>query len=176
MNVPNPQGGSNFTPGVQGFRRVPLEDRFWAKVNKQDGDDACWLWTGALRGSPGKQKGYAEIFVDGRPRPASQVSWELEQGQPFPAGLPHLRRTALRSSESHLPRHARRQRAGRCAQGSLVFDEAQAGADCGSTLGSRSRRDVRLDRSSARRRPHDSEQSGASQDVDACLKREKENR
>lgn len=86
MNVPNPQGGSNFTPGVQGFRRVPLEDRFWAKVNKQDGDDACWLWTGALRGSPGKQKGYAEIFVDGRPRPASQVSWELEQGQPFPAG------------------------------------------------------------------------------------------
>lgn len=25
--------------------RGTVEDRFWAKVNKLDGEDACWEWT-----------------------------------------------------------------------------------------------------------------------------------
>jgi len=28
--------------------RRPVAERFWEKVHKQDGDDACWLWTAAL--------------------------------------------------------------------------------------------------------------------------------
>ncbi len=29
------------------YERAPPTERFWAKVDKEGGPDACWLWTGA---------------------------------------------------------------------------------------------------------------------------------
>ena len=44
---------------------TPLENRFWAKVQKSSG---CWLWTGTTNG---KQR--AMFTMDGKPRIAARV-------------------------------------------------------------------------------------------------------
>jgi hypothetical protein len=63
--------------GVKGFVRIPLEQRFWAKVEKTDD---CWLWRGSCR------NGYGSIWVDGRLRSAHRVSYQERHG-PIPEGL-----------------------------------------------------------------------------------------
>lgn len=64
-----------------GTLRVPIEQRFWTKVNKTA---TCWLWTAATI------RGYGQIagIVSGKPRPvyAHRVSWELSKGA-IPVGL-----------------------------------------------------------------------------------------
>lgn len=72
---------SNTRKGHRGFVSRPLEERFWEKVDKKDGD-GCWEWTGSTR-----RRGYGEIYVDGRIRRASQVAYELATGKPFPPDL-----------------------------------------------------------------------------------------
>lgn len=63
----------------------PLEDRFWAKVDRWD-PDWCWLWTG------GRSHGYGAISVGTRPEGGSymdlahRVSYRLFIG-PIPEGL-----------------------------------------------------------------------------------------
>lgn len=60
--------------------RVPLADRFWAKVNKNGPlitptFGCCWLWTGAL-----SSNGYGEIHTggkDGHLAMAPRVAWEF---------------------------------------------------------------------------------------------------
>ena len=66
--------------------RLPLEVRFWAKVQKTD---ACWLWTAAKH-----PFGYGHIKIDGRVEAAHRVSWQMARG-PVPEGLvlDHLCRT-----------------------------------------------------------------------------------
>lgn len=54
-------------------------DRFWAKVDKGNGD-ACWLWTGA------KSKGYGLVRIDGVARRAHRVAYEWANG-PIPEGM-----------------------------------------------------------------------------------------
>jgi hypothetical protein len=56
-----------------------LESRFWAKVQKQDGDQ-CWLWTASV-----DEHGYGEINVNGTKR-AHRIAYELTYG-PIPEGL-----------------------------------------------------------------------------------------
>lgn len=56
-----------------------LEERFWAKVNKDD-PGGCWDWTAGLNG------GYGQIKVDGKMKKAHRISWELHNG-PIPEGL-----------------------------------------------------------------------------------------
>lgn len=55
-------------------RNVPIEDRFWPRVDKTDG---CWLWTGALN-----TNGYGTIY---RHYPehvqAHRLAWELATGE-----------------------------------------------------------------------------------------------
>ena len=57
-------------------RRIPIAERFWAKVNKTDG---CWLWTGATvppygYGFTGRGgKGGGNIY-------SHRLSWELHYG------------------------------------------------------------------------------------------------
>ena len=68
----------NVRKGKKGFIGRPLADRFLEKVDKRSPAE-CWPWTGSLCGG-----GYGRIFVNGRPRPAHQVSWELACGEPFP--------------------------------------------------------------------------------------------
>lgn len=59
-------------------KRIPVEQRFWGKVNKTE---TCWLWTGS-KGSDG----YGITTVGHTKLRASRVSWELANG-PIPEGL-----------------------------------------------------------------------------------------
>lgn len=57
---------------------VPLEERFWAKVDKS-GD--CWIWT-ASRGS----RGYGQISINGKLYRVNRVAYELVKGS-IPDGM-----------------------------------------------------------------------------------------
>lgn len=61
--------------------RTPLEERFWAKVDKAGPDD-CWVWTG----STSKRYGYISRGENRTLVPAHRVSWELANG-PIPLDL-----------------------------------------------------------------------------------------
>ena len=54
-----------------------FEERFWPKVDKSGGPDACWNWTGASNGV-----GYGKICNDpaGRLALAHRASWEMTNG------------------------------------------------------------------------------------------------
>jgi hypothetical protein len=53
------------------FQRIPLEERFWEKVDKREPDD-CWLWTATKNGN-----GYGQIRVNNRYQLAHRVSLHL---------------------------------------------------------------------------------------------------
>lgn len=60
-----------------------VAERFWEKVDRSGGPDACWPWIGATYRS-----GYGMFRVGGRgtsPVPAHRVAWELTHG-PIPEG------------------------------------------------------------------------------------------
>ena len=62
--------------------RIPIEDRFWRKVNKTE---SCWLWTACT-----DKKGYGWIGLGGHIAPriyAHRLSWEIHHGKPIPMGL-----------------------------------------------------------------------------------------
>ena len=56
------------------LREVNTE-AFWSHVDKGDGEDAHWLWTGARNA-----KGYGILEVDGETVRAHRVAWEMEHG------------------------------------------------------------------------------------------------
>lgn len=60
-------------------RSIPSKsiDRFWIKVQKNDG---CWLWTSNVT------RGYGQFSFLGRPVYAHRFAWELTHG-PIPEGL-----------------------------------------------------------------------------------------
>ncbi|OGO40039.1 MAG: hypothetical protein A2Z03_11975 [Chloroflexi bacterium RBG_16_56_8] len=67
-------------------RKRPLAERFWEKVNKNGPTvrpelGRCWLWIASIL----VPHGYGQIQVDGKPRRAHVVAWELENG-PVPEG------------------------------------------------------------------------------------------
>ncbi len=76
----------------------PATARFWAKVDKQGGND-CWNWTASLN----VRDGYGQFRLDGSVRRAHIVSYELEVG-PVPAGLvlDHTCRNRACVNPSHL--------------------------------------------------------------------------
>lgn len=59
-------------------RFLSVEDRFWAKVEKPEGDDACWLWVGAVKNGAKEKYGYFKL--DGRVVKAHRVAYELHYG------------------------------------------------------------------------------------------------
>ena len=59
------------------MRSVPIEDRFWEKVQGGD-EDQCWLWLGA------KSKGYGQLGVAGKLVYAHRFAWEITRGIPIP--------------------------------------------------------------------------------------------
>lgn len=61
-------------------RFVPLEQRFWANVDKR-GPDECWPWTGSASNR------YGQIRVDGRTRKATHVAIYLATGEWPPVGM-----------------------------------------------------------------------------------------
>jgi hypothetical protein len=74
-----------------------LADRLSAKIDKTD-PSGCWLWTASR-----KPCGYGQINLNGRPRPAHRVVYELLVG-PIPAGLQldHLCRVRSCVNPEHL--------------------------------------------------------------------------
>lgn len=63
----------------------PIEERFWEKVDKSNGDDGCWIWmAGKRRGGYGrfslgrKEEGCASAHI---------VAWELTYNKKVPEGL-----------------------------------------------------------------------------------------
>lgn len=78
---------------------VPLERRFWDKVDRSEG---CWLWTAGVSAN-----GYGRIQIAGRDGPgvdlAHRVSWRLSTGVD-PSGLVvmHLCDTPRCVRPSHL--------------------------------------------------------------------------
>lgn len=89
--------GRSGVPGIKGFPRIPLEQRFWAKVIKTS--DGCWLWTGGKTG-----RGYGLITIDGHHRPAHRVAWELYHGHPMDPSLDacHICDTPLCVNPNHI--------------------------------------------------------------------------
>jgi hypothetical protein len=57
-------------------KHCSIECRFWAKVDKSAGADACWAWTGKAR----SQYGYGAFNVGGRMVGAHRLAWELTNG------------------------------------------------------------------------------------------------
>lgn len=71
--------------GLRGGRRVKHStiDRFWARVQKPDRPDGCWIFAGAVC----NQAGHVHIArEDGSRVFAHRYSYELHHG-PIPAGL-----------------------------------------------------------------------------------------
>lgn len=64
----------------------PTEARFWAKVDRSGGPEACWPWTGARAWN-----GYGQFGDGGQIHIASRVAWELSCG-PIAEGLHVLHR------------------------------------------------------------------------------------
>ena len=60
------------------FQSISLEIRFWDKVDKKE-DLECWPWIGSRN-----NRGYGEIWVNGKKVHAPRISWELYHGIPFP--------------------------------------------------------------------------------------------
>jgi hypothetical protein len=60
--------------------RIPLEQRFWPKVDRQ-GPDECWPWVGRRN-----HAGYGRLWWEGRAQLAHRVAWQLTTG-PIPEGL-----------------------------------------------------------------------------------------
>ena len=58
-----------------------LAERFWAKVDRSGGPDACWPFTGRRT-----RKGYGSFTVAGRLASAHRVAYELTNG-PIPKDL-----------------------------------------------------------------------------------------
>jgi hypothetical protein len=57
----------------------PLEERFWSRIKKDEGD--CWIWTGGTTGA-----GYGAIQDKGKFILAHRLSWGLHYGE-IPIGM-----------------------------------------------------------------------------------------
>jgi hypothetical protein len=63
------------------FTFIPVEERFWAKVDK-NAQNGCWEWRAATF-----RRGYGAFQLrKGELRKAHRISWELLRG-PIPDGL-----------------------------------------------------------------------------------------
>lgn len=57
----------------------PMSERFWEKVDRSGGPDACWLWCASLR------QGYGQFAIArGHITTAHRAAWLITNGE-FPA-------------------------------------------------------------------------------------------
>jgi len=71
-------------------KRVPIEERFWTKVDKSAGPEGCWLWTGCKI-----HHGYGMLNTGGKHgqnKLAHRISWELHHSESVPEGIEVLHR------------------------------------------------------------------------------------
>lgn len=57
-------------------KRQPIEERFWGRLDKSGGPDACWLWTGRRIPS-----GYGHIKFEGKQVFTHRLSFYLTHGK-----------------------------------------------------------------------------------------------
>lgn len=55
-------------------------ERFWAKVDKSGGEDACWIWQGGFTGK------YGCFWINGKNKYAHRIAWGITFGE-IPDGL-----------------------------------------------------------------------------------------
>lgn len=60
--------------------RMSLAERFWAKVDRTGGPEACWFWRASLSGGYGAFKAWGMMFH------AHRLAWSLDHDQPIPDG------------------------------------------------------------------------------------------
>jgi len=64
------------------YSRRPLPERFWSKVDRSGGPDACWPWIGYRNAA-----GYGVIMGEARRnRRAHCIAYELQTGEKIPPG------------------------------------------------------------------------------------------
>jgi len=56
-------------------KREKLEERFWSKVDKSQGEEACWIWTSTV------SRGRAMFHFQGTSVNAARVAWQLTYGE-----------------------------------------------------------------------------------------------
>ena len=87
--------------GWQGKRYATEADRFWAKVDRSGGPDACWPWTAAT-----DNYGYGNFHVtkDGKGymEKAHKVAYRLVHGEDPPAVLHKCDNPPCCNAEKHL--------------------------------------------------------------------------
>jgi hypothetical protein len=81
---PRPQPGRPGDPPRSSVKHCSAECRFWSKVDKSGGPDACWNWMAKSRSHSGN--GYGNFNYNGKAAHAHRVAWELTNG-PIPNGL-----------------------------------------------------------------------------------------
>lgn len=54
---------------------IPVQDRFWPRVDRSGGSDACWEWQGRR-----STDGYGQVQVEGSPKGAHRIAYELTFG------------------------------------------------------------------------------------------------
>lgn len=88
--------------GKRVYPHVPVEDRFWPKVDRSAGEDACWPWK-ASYGSAGYGQFSPDTSHRRGPKGAHRVAYELTVG-PVPEGLEldHLCRNRACCNPAHL--------------------------------------------------------------------------
>lgn len=57
------------------------QERFWRKVDKPNGENGCWLWTGSFT-----TPGYGQFRADGKNLSTHRYAYEISRG-PIPKGL-----------------------------------------------------------------------------------------
>lgn len=109
------------------------EERFWSKVHKSTGPDACWLWAGRPNSD-----GYGRIRVRGKEYMAHRLALEWAAG-PCPSGLEachscrnrhcvnpeHLRWDTRRANEADKVKDGTDSRGERCASSRLTEQMVQ---------------------------------------------------
>lgn len=80
---------------------MPWQERFWAKVDRSGGPEACWNWQGALNHK--NARGYGRFAVHRHMQNAHRIAYELEIG-PIPSGyvVDHLCGTRVCVNPAHL--------------------------------------------------------------------------
>ncbi len=74
--ITSPHQGTGAKAPVLFYLKGKDMERFWNKVQKLPGVDACWIWIA------GKDRyGYGQFKLDGKVLRAHQVSWKIEKGE-----------------------------------------------------------------------------------------------
>lgn len=55
--------------------------RFWSKVDKSSGEDACWIWTAHIN-----ERSYGTVTWKGKNQRSNRVAWEIAHGE-IPEGM-----------------------------------------------------------------------------------------